>query len=68
MWAALTSLYVSAIIIVAVFLFAAVDWLEPNRRAALIFKCAILTAGGAAIANHLLPGGLFSAIPDLTQE
>jgi hypothetical protein len=29
MWAALTSLYVSAIVIVAAFLFAAVDWLEP---------------------------------------
>jgi hypothetical protein len=28
MWAALTSLYVSAIVIVAAFLFAAVDWLE----------------------------------------
>jgi hypothetical protein len=27
MWAALTSLYVSAIVIVAAFLFAAVDWL-----------------------------------------
>jgi len=68
MWAALTSLYASAIIIAVVFLFAAVDWLEPNRRAALILKCAILTAGGAAIANHLLPDGLFAAITDFAQE
>jgi hypothetical protein len=54
MWAALTSLYVSAIVIVAAFLFAAVDWLEPNRRFAVILKCAILAAGGAVIAKQLL--------------
>jgi hypothetical protein len=31
MWAALTSLYVSAIVIVVAFLFAAVHWLEPQQ-------------------------------------
>jgi hypothetical protein len=57
MWmtAALTSLYASAIILVAAFLFAAVEWLEPNPRLAIVFKCAILAAGGAAIAKQLLP-------------
>jgi hypothetical protein len=54
MTAALALLYSSAIIVVGVFLFVAVDWLEPNRRLALVFKCAILAAGGAAIARHLL--------------
>ena len=54
MWAALTSIYVSAIILVGAFLFVAVDWLEPNRRLAVIFKCAIIAAAGAAIANRLL--------------
>jgi hypothetical protein len=51
----LALLYVSAIIFVAAFLFAAVEWLEPNRRLAIVFKCAILAAGGAAIAKQLLP-------------
>ena len=55
MTAILTSVYVAAIILLGAFLFAAVDWLEPNRRLAIIFKCAILAAGGAAIAEHLLP-------------
>jgi hypothetical protein len=57
MWmtAALTSLYASAIILVAAFLFAAVEWLEPNPRLAIVFKCAILAAGGAAIAKQRLP-------------
>jgi hypothetical protein len=57
MWmtAALTSLYASAIILVAAFLFAAVEWLEPNPRLAIVFKCTILAAGGAAIAKQLLP-------------
>jgi hypothetical protein len=41
-------------IVVGVFLFVAVDWLEPNRRLASVFKCAILAAGGAVIARHLL--------------
>ena len=35
------------------FLFAAADWLEPNRRLAIVFKCAILAAGGTAIAEQL---------------
>jgi hypothetical protein len=38
------------------------DWLEPNRRLAIIFKCAILAAGGAAIANQLLQEGMLAAI------
>jgi hypothetical protein len=49
-----TGLYVGLIIITSVFLLTAVDWLEPNRRLALFFKCALLAAGGAAIANQLL--------------
>jgi hypothetical protein len=32
-----------------------VEWFEPNIRIAIILKCAILAAGGAVIANHLLP-------------
>jgi hypothetical protein len=32
-----------------------VEWLEPSPRLAIVFKCAILAAGGAAIANQLLP-------------
>ena len=48
MTAVLAVLYISAIILVGAFLFVAVDWLEPNRRLAIVFKCAILAAGGAA--------------------
>ena len=55
MTAILTSLHVSAIILVAAFLFAAVEWIEPNHRLAIVFKRAILAAGGAAIAKQLLP-------------
>ena len=55
MTAVLAVLYISAIIFVGAFLFVAVDWLEPNRRLAIVFKCAILATGGAAIAKHLLP-------------
>ena len=55
MTAILTSLYVLVIILVAAFLFAAVERLEPNHRFAIIFKCAILAAGGVAIAKQLLP-------------
>ena len=54
MTAALVLLYSSAIIVVGVFLFIAVDWLEPNHRLALVFKCAILAAGGAVIARVAL--------------
>ena len=46
----------------AAFLFAAVERLEPNRRLAIVFKCAILAAGGVAIANQLLPEELLAAI------
>jgi hypothetical protein len=55
MTAILTSLHVSAIILVAAFLFAAVERLEPNPRLAIVFKSAILAAGGIAIAVQLLP-------------
>ena len=51
----LASLYVSIIILVAAFLFEAVGRLEPNRRLAIVLKCAVLAAGGAAIAKQLLP-------------
>jgi hypothetical protein len=67
MWAALTSLYVPAIVIVGAFLFIAVEGLEPNRRAALVLKCMILAAGGAAIANHLSPDGLLAAIAEFAR-
>ena len=55
MTAILTSLHVSVIILMAAFLFAAVEWLEPNRRLAIVLKCAILAAGGVVIAKQLLP-------------
>jgi hypothetical protein len=68
MWAALTSIYISAIVIVGALAFRAVELFETNPRAALVLKCAILVAGGAAIANHLLPDGLFLAIAELARE
>ena len=49
-------LYVSTICFGGAFLFTAIENLEPDRRVALVLKCAILAAGGAAIANQLLPG------------
>jgi hypothetical protein len=49
----LVFVYISVISSVGAFLFVAVDRLEPNRRLALVFKCAILAAGAAVIANHL---------------
>jgi hypothetical protein len=58
MSAALVLLHTSAIIFIGAFLFAAVEWIEPNRWVAVILQCAILAAGGAAIAAQLLPGGL----------
>jgi hypothetical protein len=48
-------LYVSMICLVGAFLFAAVERLEPNPGLAIVFKTGILAAGGAAIANKLLP-------------
>jgi hypothetical protein len=51
----LAVLFTLAIIIIGVFLFAAVEWFEPNTRIAIILKCAILAAGGAVVAKHLLP-------------
>lgn len=62
MWAVLTSLYVSAIIIVGALTFRAVELFEPNRRLAVLFKCAIIAAGAAAIVHHLLLDGLLAAI------
>jgi len=59
---ALSLLNVSIICFVGASMFAAVERLEPNRRLAIVFKCAILAAGGAAIANQLLPKGLLAAI------
>jgi hypothetical protein len=55
MTAILTSLHISLIIFLGAFLFTGLDWLEPNRHLAIIFKCAILAAGGIAIAEQLLP-------------
>jgi hypothetical protein len=50
-----SALYIAAIILLAAFLFAAVERLEPIHRLAVVLKCAILAAAGAAIANQLLP-------------
>jgi hypothetical protein len=52
---ALALLHISAICLVGAFLFTAVEWFEPNRRLAIVFKCAILAAGVAAVATQLLP-------------
>ena len=51
----MSALYILAIILAAAFLFVAVERLEPNHRLAIVFKCAILAAGGVAIAKQLLP-------------
>ena len=51
----MSALYIAAIILLAAFLFAAVERLEPIHRLAVVLKCAILAAAGAAIANQLLP-------------
>jgi len=50
---ALALIYISAITFVGTLLFATVEWLEPNPRIAFIFNCALLGAGGAAIAHQL---------------
>lgn len=47
-------LFIFTICFVAAFLFAAVEWFEPDRRLVVIFKCAILAAGGAAIAKKVV--------------
>jgi hypothetical protein len=54
MTAILTSLHVSVIIFVGAFLFTGLDWLEPNRRFAIVVKCAILAAGGIAICRAIV--------------
>jgi hypothetical protein len=53
-----SALYIAAIILVAALLFAAVERLEPNYRLAIVFKCAILAAGGAAIASNCCLEGI----------
>jgi hypothetical protein len=52
---ALARIYLLAISFTGAFLFMAVEKIEPNRRFALVLKCAILAAGGAAIASQLVP-------------
>jgi hypothetical protein len=59
---ALARLYFLAISFTGAFLFVAVEKIEPNRRFALVLKCAIFVAAGAAIANQLLPDGLLAAL------
>jgi hypothetical protein len=55
MSAAHALVHILGICFVGAFLFAAVGWIGPNRWVAIILKCAILAAGGAAIAAQLLP-------------
>jgi hypothetical protein len=50
---ALAILYVSWIGFVGAVLYRAVDRFEPNPWVAIPLKCALLAAGGAAIAKHL---------------
>ena len=50
----LVRLYICAIIVIGACLFLVVDGLEPNRRLAVVFKCAIVAAGAGAIANQLM--------------
>ena len=45
--------FLPAIVFVGTVLFAAVEWLEPNPRVAFVLKCALLGAGGVAIAHQL---------------
>ena len=52
---ALAPIYILAISFTGAFLFVAVEKIEPNRRFALLVKCAILAAGGAAVASQLVP-------------
>jgi hypothetical protein len=49
----LARLYICAIFVIGACLFLAVDKLEPNRRLAMVLKCVILVAGGAAIVKQL---------------
>ena len=51
----MSALYIAAIIVVAALLFAAVERLEPNHRLAIVFKCAILAAGGRRIWADQIP-------------
>jgi uncharacterized membrane protein len=52
---ATTSFHVIMIAFVAVFLFLAVDWLEPRRRLGRILKIVIIAAALVAIVIQLLP-------------
>jgi hypothetical protein len=47
--------YVFGICVVAAFMFAAVNAIEPNRRLALAFKSLIVFVSVAAIAGRVMP-------------
>ena len=49
----LAVIYVLAISSVAAILYVSVDWLEQNRRLALVLKLLIFAAGAAAVANRM---------------
>jgi hypothetical protein len=51
----LAVIYVFGISVVAAFMFAAVNAIEPNRRYALALKFLIVFVGVAAIAGRLTP-------------
>jgi hypothetical protein len=52
---AVTFLHVATVAFIAVFLFLAVNWLEPHRRLATILKVAIIAAAAVALLTQLLP-------------
>ena len=62
MWAALTSVYPLAIMVIGGFLFGAVNQFEPNLPLAIVLKIAVITVGAVAIANNVLPGGLLAVL------
>jgi hypothetical protein len=51
----LALVFIAAIIVIGAFLFASVEWFEPNTRVAVIFKCAIIAARGAVIGKSSVP-------------
>ena len=63
---ALAPIYILAVSFTGAFLFVAVEKIEPNRRFALLLKCAILAAGGAAVASQWYrdagPSNFFSSL------
>ena len=52
----LAGFHVFAIIIISSLLFSAIGRLEPDRRLATVFKCALVVTGGMAIVSQLLAG------------